>query len=65
MRSHAHTTTWGTHIGVGRASDAKGCYDHLKHWWAARKAMRRDGPALGHPGFLWKARTRATLTERR
>jgi hypothetical protein len=41
MHAHGHTTVWGTHIGVGRTSDAHGWYQQMKDWWADHKAMRR------------------------
>jgi hypothetical protein len=33
---------WGTQAGKARASDAKGCYQQLKAWWAAYKATRQQ-----------------------
>ena len=40
MATHGHTTTWGMHIGVGRATDAKRRYAQFKTWLAARHTAR-------------------------
>ena len=58
MRSHAHATVWGTHIGVGRASDAKGWYQQLREWWAARTAAHRQA-RLAALDACWDARHEA------
>jgi hypothetical protein len=60
MRSHAHTATWGTHIGVGHGHDAKRWYEHLKAWWTAHKAIRREA-RLAAIAARWDA-TREALT---
>jgi len=55
MSLHGHTTVWGTHIGVGRATDAKGWYQQVKDWWAAHKVMRREA-RLATLKARWDAR---------
>jgi hypothetical protein len=42
MSAHGHTTVWGTHVGTGRAIDAKGWYQQLKEWWQSHKATRQE-----------------------
>jgi len=58
MAAHGHTTTWGTPIGVGRATNAKGWYAQLKTWWAAHKTAR-DGARLATLSAQWDARREA------
>jgi hypothetical protein len=41
MRSHGPATVWGTSLDGGSIRDAKGWYQQLKEWWAARKAARQ------------------------
>ena len=63
MRSHAHATVWGTHIGVGRASDAKGWYQQLREWWAARTAAHRQA-RLAALDACWDAQHEAVRAPR-
>jgi hypothetical protein len=58
MTAHGHTTAWGTHIGVGRATDAKGWYAQFKTWWAAHKAARLDARRAALKAH-WDARREA------
>jgi hypothetical protein len=58
MRSHGQTATWGTHIDIGRASGSTGWYEHLKAWWTAHQAMRREA-RLAVLAARWDAKREA------
>jgi hypothetical protein len=42
MRAQGHTTVWGTHSGVDRATDTTRWSQPLKAWWAACAATRQQ-----------------------
>jgi hypothetical protein len=58
MYAHGHTTVWGTHIGVGRATDSKGWYQQLTEWWVAHKAARHAA-TLATLSARWDTRREA------
>jgi hypothetical protein len=59
MAAHGHTTVWGTHIGVGRATDTKGWYAPFKAWLTARHSAR-----LATHSAQWDARREAVRSFR-
>jgi hypothetical protein len=63
MRSHAHTTVWGTHIGLGRASGGTGWLQQLREWWAAHTAARRQ-TRLAALSACWDAQHEAVRAPR-
>ena len=58
MSAHGHTTVWGTHLGIGRASDAKRWYQQLRDWWTTHRAARQD-VKLATLRARWDARREA------
>jgi hypothetical protein len=58
MSAHGHTTVWGTHIGIGRASDGKSWYQQIWDRWTAYKAARHDAK-LATLRAHWDARREA------
>jgi hypothetical protein len=58
MSAHGHTTVWGTHLGIGRTTDAGGWYQQLRVWWAEHQAARRAAH-LARLNARWDARREA------
>jgi hypothetical protein len=58
MSAHGHTTVWGAHLGIGRATGTKGWYAQFKTWWTAHKAAR-DGARLAALKTRWDIRREA------
>jgi hypothetical protein len=58
MHAHGHSTVWGTHLGVGRTTDAKGWYQQLSEWWVAHTAARHDA-TLATLRARWDAKREA------
>jgi hypothetical protein len=52
MRAHGQATPWGTHVGVGRASEGAGWCQQLRQWWTARRAARQRA-ALAAINSCW------------
>jgi hypothetical protein len=58
-----HTIPWGTHVGAGRTTGAKGWYAQMKSWRAARKAARHEAQRAALQA-QWDARREAVCTPR-
>ena len=58
MYAHGQTTVWGTHIGVGLATDTKSWYQQIRDRWIAYKAARHD-VKLATLTARWDARREA------
>ena len=60
MSASGHTTVWGTHLGIGRTTDARGWRQQLKAWWAEHQAARRAAH-LARLNARWDTRREAVL----
>jgi hypothetical protein len=58
MRTQGPASVWKTHVGIGRAREAKGWSRQLQEWWTARKAARHDA-RLATINARWDARREA------
>jgi hypothetical protein len=58
MHANGQTTVWGTHLGVGRATDTKSWYQQIRDRWTAYKAARHDA-TLATLRACWDARREA------
>jgi hypothetical protein len=58
MHANGQTTVWGTHLGVGRATDTKSWYQQIRDRWTAYKAARHDA-TLAILNARWDARREA------
>jgi hypothetical protein len=58
MHANGHTTVWGTHIGVGRATATQSWYQQVRDRWTAYKAARHDAK-LATLRARWDARREA------
>ena len=63
MYANGHTIIWGTHIGVGRATDGKGWYQQLRAWWTTHRAARHEAK-LTTLRARWDARREAVRPRR-
>ena len=62
MHANGHTTVWGTHIGLGRATDGQSWYQQVQAWWAAHKAARQQAN-LEALHRCWDARREAVTSQ--
>jgi hypothetical protein len=63
MHPHRQSTVWGTHIGVGRATDVRGWFQQLKAWLAAYQAARHQAK-LAALNARWNAKREAVTSLR-
>lgn len=58
MRTHAHTTVWGSHIGMHRPSAGVDWLQRLRRWFGSHKAEGKRETAVTCSG-AWDARREA------
>ena len=63
MHANGHTTVWGTHIGIGRASQTRSWYQQLRNWWTAHKTARQQA-SLDALQRCWDTKHEAVISQR-
>lgn len=58
MRTHAHTTVWGSHVGMHRPSMGLDWVQRLRRWFASLRAEGRRETPVTFSG-AWDARREA------
>ena len=63
MHTNEHTTVWGTHIGIGRASKTRSWYQQFRDCWTAHKSAHQQAD-LDVLHRCWDAKREAVISQR-